>query len=44
MVVDGASGPVVGEEVCGGLDDVGGKAVGEVALRRGLLEDGATVC
>ena len=31
---------MVGEEVCGGLDDVGGNAAGEVALRRGLLEDG----
>ena len=31
---------MVGEEVCGGLDDVGGKAVGEVAVRRGHLEEG----
>ena len=40
MVVDGACVLVVGEEVCGGLDDVGRKAVGEVALRRGLLDEG----
>ena len=29
-----------GRGFCGGLDDVGGKAVGEVAVRRGLLEEG----
>ena len=40
MVVDGASGMVVGEEVCGGLNEVGGKTVGEVAVRPGLLDDG----
>ena len=31
---------MVGEEVGGGLDDVVGEAVGEVAVRRGLLEEG----
>mgnify|MGYP004547095305 CR=1 FL=1 len=31
---------MVGEEVSGGLDDVSGKAAGEVAVRRGLLEEG----
>ena len=40
MVVDGASGMVVGEGVCGGLDGVGGKTVGEVAVRPGLLDNG----
>ena len=33
----------VGAEVCGGLDDVGGNAVSEVAVRRGLLEEGDRV-
>ena len=40
MVVDGASALVVGEEVCGGLDDVGGKTVGDVSMRPRLLDDG----
>ena len=30
----------VGEEICGCLDGVGGKTVGEVAVRPGLLDDG----
>ena len=37
---DGASALVVGEEVGGGLDDVGGEAVGEVAVRPGLPNEG----
>ena len=40
MVVNGAPGLVVGDDVCGGLDDVGGKAVGEVAVHRGLPDEG----
>ena len=44
MVVDGASGLLVGDGVCDCLDDVGGKMVDEIALLRGLLEDGATGC
>ena len=40
MVVDGASGLLVGEGVCDCLDDVGGKMVDDVAVRPGLLDDG----
>ena len=40
MVVDGASGLVVGEGVCRGLDDVSGKAADDVSVRPRLLDDG----